>query len=289
MKNSFAFILITAITLHINSMENSELKQKIKKTIEVAFQAFGIKASNFSIETQSECLYSNCCRNPDKKLKQWEGGEKCIWLTHTIQNNSYLTEFAACCIAASVKNKNCPKSIYTFYAAMGASLILAGLPLVWTVGQIGNATLYSTYILGKLIASGIPLGFLVITNTIPHILDDAFTDYLDAQAFTLACQKLIEQKNFKPLTTYYAYAKLVKHRPLCQKKQAYIIERELKNKNFSLTCAYNNYNSIRCHIWKEGICMGNGEYSLPLLKNPFEVNFADFDTSAKLEIPRFNA
>lgn len=274
----------------------SQTTEDFQKIFNTAFESFGIKANNCLIESSIfYCFYANGI--PDENVHQWTGEKKYVWLSRDISTNSGLTEFAAYCIASSVKNKNRQKSIYSFYAAMGTSLTLAGLPLAWTVSEvirssqcfIHNDDLCNAYILGKLLVSGIPLWFNATANTIPRILDDAFTNYFDAQAFTIACQKLIEQKKFKPLATYYAFAKLVKHRPLSQNGQLSIIEKELKNNNLSISSSYNNYDWIRCHIWQEGICVGNGEYSLPPFNTQLEVNLADFDTSAKLKIPRFNA
>lgn len=296
MKTSFVFILIAVIPLYINNMEMPPTNADIKKIFNNTFESFGIKANNCLIESSIfYCFYA--AGIPDENVHLWTGEKKYVWLSRDVSTNSHLTEFAAYCIASSVKNKNRPKSIYSFYTAMGTLLILAGLPLLWTVSEvirssqcsIDNAVRCNAYALGKLFASCIPLGFLVSANTIPRILDDTSTDYFEAQALTIACQKLIEQKNFKPLATYYAFAKLVKHRPLSQISQLSIIERELNNKGFSITSAYSNYDSMRAHVWQEGICVGNGEYSLPPFNTHLEVNLADFDTSAKLKIPRFNA
>ena len=103
----------------------------------------------------------------------------------------------------------------------------------------------------------------------------------------MACQKLIEQKNFKPLATYYSFAQLIKHRPLCQTDQLCIIEWALKNSGHSIRSALSNYNAMRSSIWKDDICVGNGEY-FKAVEPAQEVNLAHFDSSARLRMPFIN-
>lgn len=256
-------------------MEVSQSKQEIQKKINNAFQAFGMEAENCIIETEK--AYSS--HTADKKLQRWAGGSKCVRLTEDIQSNSYLTEFAAHCIAASVKNNNHEKSISTFYGIGFISPFLPSLSFLFA----NNAS----YGIPLAIAFAVPVAFLG-TKKGMRILDQKISDYFDAQAFQIACQKLIEQNNLKPLATYYAFAKMVKHCPLSQKDQLCTIKWVLKNNHFTITSARTNYNSMRAHIWEEEKYVSGGEYTIPNSGSK-EDDLADFNTSDKLGISFINA
>ncbi|CAN5130804.1 hypothetical protein BH09DEP1_BH09DEP1_3720 [soil metagenome] len=251
MKYLILFTLFfNSASIWTQSREVTQTKPEMKKKISAAFRAFGLSADNCSIGTQKP--YRD---EPDKKMRRWAGGSQCVHLSQDIQSNPHLTEFAAFCVAASTKNHDIDKGFYAFCAAICASMIAASIPICLAIDALPLSdqciSHTSAYIfLCKLLASFVPI-YLAATNG-PYYskIDNAISHHLNARTFTQACQKLIEQNNLKPLATYYAFAKLIKHRPLSQQTQNCIIKWTLKNNDFTITSARTNYTSMSAHIWK---------------------------------------
>lgn len=282
-------------TFNVMAMEPIQSKTEIQKKISAAFKTFGLSAENCVIETEKTYWPE---KYPDKTVHRWDGGPRCVHLHEDILCNPYLTEFATHCIAAANKNGHRNKGIFLFFASMGAAIIASASFSAYIIFQslepsqfpipIENQLFYSVKVIGAMFGSVIPLTYVATSNRIPKMLDHAISHHLDSAAFAQACQKLIENNNLKPIATYYAYAKLIKHRPLSRKDQICIIQWALKNHNFNITSARTNYNLVKAHIWKDNNLICRGKYSIPVTRQP-EVNFADFDTSAKLIMPFINA
>jgi hypothetical protein len=263
-------------------MELSLLKPGIQKKVSTAFESFGLSAPHCDVTTENAYNFL-----PDKKVCRWAGGPNCVHLHQDIQSNPYLTELAAHCIAASTKNNYLNKGLFLWCASFCGSIMASTIPLCFAIDSIpsyGSLSRTSTFlILGKFLAAFIPIYFAATNDTYYTMIGDSISDYFDGKSFSLACQKFIEQKNLKPLATYYAFAKLVKHRPLSQKSQISTIKWWLHNNELSITSSLTSTHSARASIWKDGTCIMSADYCEPLRYQ--EVNLASDNTSARLRLP----
>lgn len=293
MKINYIFLLICCITAEsiMQGMKGAQAKAEIQQKIRTALTAFEVPPQEGHIQIDTPYRLSD-----PKTMRHWSGGSMYICLSEQIQSNPYLTEFASLCIAAGVKNNHTQKSIFAFFAAEWGTLFLSTLPALWTTYELAkpsavpieNGLVHGLITIAAVSASWIPAGVCATSKRFLRMLDDAICDHYDAQAFALACHRLIEQNNLKPLATYCAFAKLIEHRPLSQKTQLCIIESALKNQNFVIASAHTNYNSMRSDIFKEGRCVSSGTFSVQIPAMP-EVNLAVFDTSAMLMKLRMDA
>lgn len=210
--NFFLFILAHySIFFNCYGMEQKDLNP-IKTAVNKAFENFGLCGNLFSAYEDNHEI------TPHEKVWRWHRDNQTICFTRDICTNPDLLEFAAHCAAADVKNNGNLKSQCARLLSGALSLTV---PVVATSIASDNKCLVLTL-------TSIPgLALAIDFANVGTKLFDTVDNRLAATAFTLACQKLIEKKNYKPLAAYYAYAKTIKHMPVGQEKQLEIIRNSI--------------------------------------------------------------
>lgn len=243
-RNSILFsITILNIFCTILSMENPHKSlNPLKDTLTKAFSAFGIDASPYSIHEDCYNL------TPDEQVRHWERIDKEVIFTHDICLNPALTEFAAYCVAADVKNSGYLKSQVGFWGT--SALMCAVIPLAYYVSQ--NSTYKLPIFLGSTTATIVAAWPKSLVTKIWNKIDNEIA----TTAFSHACAKLIEQRNYKPLATYYAFATGTKHSHVERDQQFSIINRLLKIAGVLIT-AERSGNSIEVKMLGSLGCSGN--------------------------------
>lgn len=235
MKINFILFVFTFFNFfHCGSMEQKSLNP-MKDALTRAFTAFNLSADNYSVQED------NCAElTPAKDIRRWDRIGNQIVFTRDICSNPELTEFAAYCIAADVKNSGYLKSQL---ATWGSYATAIGTPALTAYLSKNNP-----YCCSLLLASFLPVltlgtDFCNMHQKLSHAINTRFATI----AFKLACQKLVEEKKFKVLTTYYAFARRIKHTPLSSDDQYWIIENSLNAKKYSIESVVRD-NSIESHI-----------------------------------------
>ena len=63
--------------------------------------------------------------------RQWEGGDKRTRLAQDIRSSAHLTEFAAFCVAASVKNHNIEKSVGLYFSTFVLQFLIIPFKILY--------------------------------------------------------------------------------------------------------------------------------------------------------------
>lgn len=219
MKKYFILLAIAHI-LNSIAMEDPQSMTGVYEKLESAFHAFGLSSEGYSINTYHPAT------TPDGNVPRWHVIGSHIEITKDIRSNPDLVEFATYCAAADVHNYGHTKRALAYVGSYAAAV---GAPAITTYLSANNPACCSL-----ILATSLPLLALVTPLGIDDKLFDAINTRLATAAFKKACQKLVEEKKFKPLATYYAFAKLIRHTPLSSNDQHWIIERSLNAKNYSI-------------------------------------------------------
>lgn len=192
----------------------------MKDALVTAFTAFGMSADSYSISEDNHDL------TPRENVRRWERLDKEIFFTRDICGHPDLTEFAAYCIAADVKNGGHLKAQLSRY---GIGLSSLAAPLFSQLSA--NSPHYCLIFVGTCLpATILAINPCDITGRIFNAIDNRIA----TTAFTLACKKLVTERKFQILATYSAFAKLIKHAPVESDDQYKIIEQSLKEKECSI-------------------------------------------------------
>lgn len=212
MKSNYILFAITCLPVFFicNTMERMQLNP-MKDAVVKAFKDFAISPDCFSVvEGDHEAT-------PEENVLRWHRENKQIFFTRDICSNSDLTEFAAYCTAADVANGGCLKAQLARWGAGAACIAAPPLAAALTLNNPNQCFIF--------LAACVPTLTLAINLfSLESRLFKTLDNRLATSAFTLACQKLIETKNYKPIAAYYAYAKTVRHMPVGQESQLAIIE-----------------------------------------------------------------
>lgn len=210
-------------------MEQPDSKTIVPK----ALAAFGVSEQH-SIEVEFTA------ETAEPSLARWSVlSNKRIRFTKDICDNADLLTFAAYCSAAYIKNNGYAKANAAFWAAICANLAFAPTSILLSYNHPYHCYIVCGTSLAALLAAG-PLN-------LPVKIAHAVENNLATKAFAQACQKLIEEKNFKAITTYYAFARLIKHAPVDPGTQQSIIEQNLNANNYSIESIIRS-NSVESRI-----------------------------------------
>lgn len=237
-------VFILLLAFNFSRCMELPLKTKISERIDKGFKAFGLDCHE--IDVYGSTYYP-------QRGNHWEGGNRCIFLTKAVQGNLDLSEFAGHCIAASVKNNHTNKSLLAFFGIQGVSYLLPPVLMLLQKDPLYSACL-------GIATLSFPLMF--ISTRVCKKVDQTITNFFDLRAFSYACEKLVEQKNLKPLGTCYAFTSLMSQPH--QKDKISLIKECLAKNNLTITCSFTNYNEARTSIWKDANCICKGAYQLPL-------------------------
>lgn len=230
--NQYPILLATVFLGIITSttgMESPRSLSDVREIVANAFNAFDLSSEEYSTNTYTPY---------DRVL--WKVIGTHIDIPKPIRQNRELTEFAAYCAAAYVKNKGQTKSLA---ASMGSKLLY--LALAPTITLLSANHPYHCYIsLTALTATlvGIPMD-------IPKKIETAVNEHLDGKALADACEKLIARNNLGPLATLCAFAAGANYAPLGHEKQFSIIGAILARHNL-YTQQTHLSNSITVDIMK---------------------------------------
>lgn len=204
-------------------MENSHTSlNPLKDTLTKAFSAFAIDASTYSIHEDCYII------TPDEHILRWSRLGKDVFFRHDICLNPALTEFAAYCIAADIKNNGYLKSQVGFWGTSAFACTI--IPAAYYLSQNSSSAL--PIVLGSTAATIAAVWPKSLVSKIWNTIDNEIA----TTAFSHACAKLIEQRNYKPLATYYAFATVVKpYSSVDHDQQFSIITRLLKIAGVSIT------------------------------------------------------
>lgn len=217
MKLTFIFLALAllAVSSLCIAMENpdSDLRQKVGN----AFYAFDISSQQYKYHLSID----SSAQTPEPSVARWQICGNQIHLTRDIMQNADLSTFALHCSAAYIKNH-------------GSTKVNAAL---WTSGFLNIALIPAALILSRnhpyhchiTCAASLAAILAAVPLDLVNRITRAIENNLATSAFTQACQKLIETKNYKPLAAYYAYAKKIEHMPVGQENQLAIIEDILRN------------------------------------------------------------
>ena len=212
MKSNYILFAITCLPIFFicQSMDQHQLNP-MKGAVIKAFTDFDINPDCYSVvEGDHEVT-------PKEGVLRWYRENKQIFFTRDICSNPDLTEFVAYCTAADVKNSGYLKSQLARWGTSAGSIATPLITASVTSNSSGHCLLFLASCLPVL---ALAIDFLNINNKIFN----SFDNQLATSAFTSACQKLIETKNYKPIAAYYAYAKTIRHMPVGQESQLAILE-----------------------------------------------------------------
>lgn len=223
MKRNFIFISLAllGICCNVHAMEEPHALADVREKITDAFQKFGISAKDYSVNVYHPA------ETPVPEYWRWNVFGTHIEITQDIRKNPDLVDFTAYCAAADVKNHGYVKSKL---AVLGSYATAIGAPVITRYIAANHPNCCSIFF-----ASCLPLCALAINPwDVNRKIFNAINTRFAATAFTQACKKLVEEKKFKTLATYYAFAKLIKHAPLTSDDQFAIIHKSLRERNYSI-------------------------------------------------------
>ncbi|CAN5130871.1 hypothetical protein BH09DEP1_BH09DEP1_3730 [soil metagenome] len=237
MKHSCILIMVFMLNCSFGVGMEAPLQPEspIKAQIRQAFHAFGMqpRAEEYSLLAEKKP------QTPQESEPRWKVTNNRIEFTCDIANNADLSEFAAYCCAAYVKNHSSCICQVAHSAFAAATILCTPAVILLSPNSFSGHTISICTMVAVLFATG----KWDLVNKATREVDKRLTRW----AFAVACQKLIEQGNFKPIATYYAFAKLIKHEPVGQEAQASIIIESLNRNRKSIECIIRS-NSVEARI-----------------------------------------
>lgn len=233
MKSTFICVALAILVSNSNvSMEKPTADPK--PTFLAALKAFGLSDASYSVEAVGGQ------ETPEPSIERWNVRENYIQFTKDIVNNPDLLTFAAYCSAAYIKNNSCAKSNFAYLASIAGNLNCVPAAIVLTHNHPHHCFIVGASVLAAFLAAHFDLSGKIA---------DSVKSRLETRAFDEACQKLIEEKKFKPIATYYAFSKLIKHAPVDHDTQWAIITKNLNENGFSIEAILRS-NSVETRIQK---------------------------------------